>query len=448
MKVWFLVALLSVALMVTVYCGNEADKGGDDDDSGDDDVSDVPVPEGCTGNESVDAGKDALIEHDLDQANFQFGCAWAEDKSNSAAAAWYATTMAAMLSENQVLSDLADDAGGSGSTNLWDFTYSFSWLPDLGETEPGALPGGTPQSTEIIDAAVSEVLPVAQSMKTLFGVALKDEDFQDTVPAQVTDASFMHPDDMKDYEVDTADLYLGRFVANALIGALKALKAWNLQFDLANLVNGFDSDCPYDSIQAFLDDYPDFFELLDQSLVAESKQYAQAALEDYRSLLIAIQSETDPQNNDLFTLDSSDVPRALDENQKALDSLNGPVEVTLASVDYEYPHHTFSGLMYAGAFFEDPWGRGTLPPLVADSFFNCYPDVDLSQSENLSMNGVFPDWSADELIQLYRWMMNSWFGFWWWNADDWYDDDTVYDDDTWYDDDTVYDDDTYRGDPT
>ena len=326
---------------------------------------------------------------------------------DSHAAAWYALTMTAMLLQNSDLLALVNDACGSGSTDPWNFTYTFCWLPTVPNGTLGALPAQTPPSQKVIDAVVKNVAPVANYVHILLDIAANDVNFKDTFPAAALSDSWVGWNEWHDYRVTTADLYLFKSMAETAGGLITAVQAWNFQVDIANFVNGLNNDCQ--AIHSLLDHYPSFFTLLDSSRITNAKDLARTALLDYRQFLNLSALDTGSPNQALFWMSLEDIQRALQDNAQALSSLDSPVTINL----WDPPDWTeLTGRMYAGAFFAQPWDRKALPAFVQDQY-NCTPDADFTGLGDHSMHGVFPGWSAADLTRLYHWMLYNYFGIWW-----------------------------------
>lgn len=410
--VLFLGGMTALALSCADDGDDDNDNTGDDDDAGNEDTSDVPVPEGCTGEESIDHGKDALADHDLDGANFQFGCSWAKDNNNARAAGWYAMTMLAITKDDAKLNGLAERSGGHGDTDPWNFNYTFDFLPAFPGQTPGDLPDDTPMSSEALSTTVDVLGPVLKNISALLSVAAGDPNFADVFPTAILTGLPLESDRIREYEIDIADVYYLWALVKAAQGALEASQAWQWQVDIADFFNGHKVECFW--INDLLEDYPDWFTLLDnhESALNNTRQYAERAMVIYREFLNALAAETDKQSDDLVTMFPWRQPAALIEINQALASLEGPVEVTIKNVwwDSEVPYTTLK--IDSGALADNPWDRSLLPTFYAgdNSWDECYPYIDLSNHPDLTMNGVFPGITADELFAAYAWMLHAWLG--------------------------------------
>jgi hypothetical protein len=258
---------------------------------------------------------------------------------------------------------------------------------------PASLPVDSPRGAEYQAYLYNVVRPeLIGAVDNLAGIS---DTFNMTWTDQIVSGS--------QTESDYGDVLFLSGTYKGMLASIATQMAYDLDGDVAQIYNtNHDGDLTNDiTVQSFLSDPANasFLSLADKTMLAEAKTYLTAsALDDFSAAIDEIQAETDPQDDDLVTLDAigdPDLAKAKIAQVKA-SILNGPTTVPIGSkgsknamldlkhffddgVDFRSPSPLlppFSGNNVSG-FFPDATFEGvvTLPDLNADFNSDGIPDI-------------------------------------------------------------------------
>jgi hypothetical protein len=263
--------------------------------------------------------------------------------------------------------DRLSDNTGNGLNDLGDVLDAFG-LNGADEVRinadqypiPAALPADSPTAGDIQAFAVDKLLPevlkakaAANQISNSFNVAWTEPIANEAV------------------ESDYGDALLCRAALDAILSALHAQAAYDLNSDLDDKANN------NQTVQTFLAANTSFGTIKSGAAgnLAESKKYANSALVNFRSAIDAMQNETDDQANDYVTLadlTAEQIAQAKADIADAQNSLDGPTFVNDNEVPYEDKGYTLNlSPFFAGSINSL---RALLPSFSGNEVASGFPD--------------------------------------------------------------------------
>ena len=336
----------------------------------------------------VDQGRELLFNSGnpthsgLLAANTKFEEAISEDATDEEAHLFYAVTRLPALMDNTMIY-----TAGIPIENIRELLDLFG-VSDLGRdifewtaTMPENLPSDTPSSSDIQEFLGSVI--IEEINDSLDNLAAISQSFEEILTASETGEDH-------DIEVDYGDVLLYESLLQSAKAALFIVCSYNLDADIDEIAEKVDAEI-FDVNSDLLNVYTEFLKLLTgrDTIIGEAKTAVIAAIDSYDNASAFIRAESDPQWNDLISLDPEDEADEEEFRTNLADvkySLeNGePVEVgsddDLTLVDFS-------------EFFDDPIHiRNYLPELIHDPYTD---DIligeRISSFPDTTFSGIFPD---------------------------------------------------------
>lgn len=298
-------------------------------------------------NVHVDAGKTALENHNMAEAKRNFALALGADPKHPEANLYYAVTRILALVYEKEFNDLLTGFGvGETGRDI------YGWTASLPKDVSGRinLPTDSPKTGEVVAYVNNRLIPeIDGALANL--QTLENTKSDKTNPITVASPGMLDADGA--FEVDYGDVALYKAFLKGAKSLLLMIASYDLDVDLDAIVakiNAGNLDINADILNA----YPDFLNLnaSHEATMAAAKTGWIDGINDCLSALDFIDSEEDPQLDDLFSI-GPDPEDIRDEAMfrfalnQAGDSLQGKAE----------PNFTMElgQFMNLGAYFDNPF---------------------------------------------------------------------------------------------
>jgi hypothetical protein len=247
-------------------------------------------------------------------------------------------------------------------------------------TAPASLPAAAPTGDDLQNYLYDVVRPEIQAAVNDLGSI--SADFNVQWDWFVDDALV---------ETDHADALFLSALYKSILASIASQRAYDLDADIAAAVNPLlDSDITNDtSAETIFSNETSFLSLRDTAKLAEARDHLNAeagALEDLLAALLAVQAETDPQDNDLITLGLTQA----EIDQEVL-TLQGEISAIQASINDGTSNPILNlEQFFSGVDFRSP--SDILPVYIGNTVVS-YPDPTLGglTTDDVSDYYVLPD---------------------------------------------------------